>query len=328
MSKSKEQMLELLARMARIREFEQIASKIFLSGEIQGFVHVYIGEEATATGVCAALRDDDYITSTHRGHGHMIAKGSDVNLMLAELSGKATGYNGGKGGSMHIANIEKGVLGANGLLAAGMTLAVGAAFSAKYRGTDQVAVCFFGDGASNEGEFHEAMNLASLWKLPQIFVCENNEYQVTAHISQTMSVPHVAERAAAYNMPGVRVNGNDVLEVLAATEEAVTRARAGDGPTLIECMTTRTGGHYIGDTSMYVPKEVRESWPERDCIENFSKKLVNEGIATEEQVQAVRAAEKARLKEALEFARNSPYPDVSTAVTNVYTDIVEEGRNR
>lgn len=324
----KEDMLELLARMARIREFEQMAEKIFLSGEIQGFVHVYRGEEATATGICAALRKDDYITSTHRGHGHLIAKGSDVNRMLAELCGKATGYNGGKGGSMHIADIENGVLGANGLLAAGLALGTGAAFSAKYRGTDQVAVSFFGDGSSCEGEFHEAMNLASLWKLPQIFVCENNNYQVTVHMSQTCAIDSIAKRAAAYSMPSITVDGNDVLAVKAAAEEAVARARAGEGPTLIECLTTRVGGHYVGDQSLYVPGSIRKTWPERDCIENFSKKLISEGIASAEEVEAVRQTEKQRLKEALDFARSSPYPDVSAAVQNVYSDFMEEGRNR
>lgn len=324
----KEGMLELLARMARIREFEMMAEKVFLSGEIQGFVHVYRGEEATATGVCAALRDDDYITSTHRGHGHLIAKGADVNKMLAELCGKATGCNGGKGGSMHIADIEKGILGANGLLAAGLVIGLGAAFSANYRGTDQVAVSFFGDGSSNEGEFHEAMNLASLWKLPQIFVCENNGYQVTCPMSQTVAVNSIAERAAAYNMPGVTVDGNDVLAVYEAAEAAVERARAGEGPTLIECMTTRVGGHYVGDPSLYVPKDIRDTWPERDCIKNFAGKLIEEGVATEEEVNQILADEKQRVADAMEFARQSPYPDVKEAVAHVFSDFDEEGRNR
>ncbi len=324
----KEEMLELLARMARIREFELMAEKIFFSGEIQGFVHLYRGEEATATGICAALRNDDYVTSTHRGHGHLIAKGADVNAMLAELCGKATGCNGGKGGSMHIADIDRGILGANGLLAAGMTLACGAGFSAKYRGTDQVAVSFFGDGSSSEGEFHETLNLASLWKLPVIFVCENNGFGVTNPVENALAVKNVADRAAGYSMPGVIVDGNDVLAVLAAAREAVARARAGEGPTLIECKTTRCGGHYVGDASLYVPQEIRDTWPGRDCIENFSKKLVAEGIATEDEVKAVRGAEVRRLRDALEFARQSPYPPVTAAVENVYSDFVEEGRNR
>ena len=324
----KEQMLQFLATMCRIREFEMMAEKVFLSGEIQGFVHVYRGEEATATGVCAALRNDDYVTSTHRGHGHLIAKCADVNQMLAELCGKATGCNGGKGGSMHIADVDRGILGANGLLAAGMTIGTGAAFSAKYRGTDQVTVTFFGDGSSSEGEFHETMNLASLWKLPMIFVCENNGYAVTNPMSNAISVKTIAERGAAYNMPAVTVDGNDVEAVYAAAEAAVARARAGEGPTLIECLTTRCGGHYVGDPSLYVPKAIRDTWPQRDCIENFCKKLIAEEIATAEEVEAVRAAEKNRLVEALEFARQSPYPPVSAAVENVYSDFVEEGRNR
>jgi pyruvate dehydrogenase E1 component alpha subunit len=229
---------------------------------------------------------------------------------------------------MHIADIENGVLGANGLLAAGLALGTGAAFSAKYRGTDHVAVSFFGDGSSCEGEFHEAMNLASLWKLPQIFVCENNNYQVTVHMSQTCAIDSIAKRAAAYSMPSITVDGNDVLAVKAAAEEAVARARAGEGPTLIECLTTRVGGHYVGDQSLYVPGSIRKTWPERDCIENFSKKLVSEGIASAEEVDAVRQTEKQRLKDALDFARTSPYPDVSAAVQNVYSDFMEEGRNR
>lgn len=324
----KEKMLDLLACMARIREFDTMAEKVFLSGEIQGFVHVYRGEEATATGICAALRKDDYITSTHRGHGHLIAKGADVNEMLAELCGKSTGCNGGKGGSMHIADIDKGIIGANGLLAAGLTLGTGAAFSAKYRETDQVAVSFFGDGSSNEGEFHETMNLASLWKLPQIFVCENNGYQVTCPVSRTVACKTIAERASAYNMPGVTVDGNDVLAVLEAARKAVERARNGEGPTLIECITTRVGGHYVGDPSPYVPKEEKATWKERDCIERFSKLLVKEGIATEAEIDEIKKAEKKRIEDAMEFARQSPYPDVEEAVRNVYSDFDEEGRNR
>lgn len=324
----KEEMLELLARMIRIREFELMAEKIFLSGEIQGFVHLYRGEEAVATGICAALKQEDYVTSTHRGHGHLIAKGIDVKEMLAELCGKATGCNGGKGGSMHIADVNKGVVGANGLLAAGLVLGVGAAFSAKYRGTDQVTVSFFGDGSSSEGEFHEAMNLASLWKLPQIFVCENNGYAVTNPMSNAISIDSIAKRAAGYNMPGIQVDGNDVLAVYETAKKAVARARAGEGPTLIECMTTRCGGHYVGDPSLYIPAEIRATWPERDCIENFGKKLQEERIATAEEITEIKAAEKKRLEEALEFARQSPYPPVSAAVENVYSDFVEEGRNR
>ena len=323
---NKEQLLALLATMVRIREFEEMSTSIFLSGEIQGFVHVYIGQEAIATGVCAALRDDDYITSTHRGHGHLIAKGADVNKMLAELCGKKTGYNDGKGGSMHICDIDKGIIGANGLLGAGMTLGAGAAFAAKYNGTDQVAVTFFGDGSSNEGEFHEATNLASLWKLPQIFVCENNEYQVTRHISQTMATDSIAARAKSYKMPGITINGNDVLAVYETAKEAVARARAGEGPTLIECKTTRVGGNFVGDPSLYVPKEIKDTWPGRDCINNFKKKLLADGTVTQEEIDAVYAEEKQRMQDALEFARKSPYPDVSDAVKNVFSDFDEEGR--
>ncbi len=325
---NKKEYLELLSKMARIREFETMAEKVFLSGEIQGFVHLYTGQEAVATGICAALLDTDYIASTHRGHGHLIAKGADVSLMLAELSGKATGYNSGKGGSMHIANVDLGILGANGLLAAGMGIATGAAFSSKYRGKDDVAVTFFGDGASSEGEFHETLNICSLWKLPVIFVCENNNYGVTTPTREAVAIEKISERAKSYNIPGVTVDGNDVLAVLDAAKTAVSRARSGEGPTLIECMTTRIKGHYVGDASLYVPKDEKKSWVERDCINNYCKYLLDEGIATEDELQSIKDAEKELLKGALEFARKSPYPDVSTAIQNVYTDIVEEGRNR
>jgi len=324
---NKTEMLELLACMARIREFETLAEKIFLSGEIQGFVHLYTGQEAVATGVCAALRKSDYIASTHRGHGHIIAKGGDVKNMLAELSGKQTGYNGGKGGSMHISNIDLGILGANGIVAAGMPIATGAGFAAKYRGSDDVSVTFFGDGASVQGLFHETMNLASLWKLPVIFVCENNGWAVTNPITNACLVKTVAERAVNY-MPSVTVDGNDVLAVYEAAKTAVARARAGEGPSLIECNTTRIRGHYVGDTSQYVPQEERDAWPVRDCIKNFTEKLIDMGIATEEETRQVKATEYSQLQEALEFARSSPYPPVSSAVENVYSDIVEEGRNR
>lgn len=325
---SKDEMLELLACMARIREFEKLAQSIFLSGEIQGFVHLYIGEESVATGVCAALRKTDYVASTHRGHGHLIAKGADVNKMLAELCGKQTGYNGGKAGSMHISDIDLGILGANGLVAAGMGIATGAGFAAKYRGTDAVSVTFFGDGASSEGEFHETLNLASLWKLPVIFVCENNGYAVTNPLENSLSVKTVAERASAYNVPGYTIDGNDVLEVYEVTKTAVARARAGNGPSLIECNTTRTGGHYVGDTSLYVPQEIRDTWPKLDCIKNYQQKLIDMKVATEEETQEILSIEAKRLQDALEFARNSPYPPVTSALENVYSNFVEEGRNR
>lgn len=248
--------------------------------------------------------------------------------MLAELCGKQTGYNGGKAGSMHISDISIGILGADGLVAAGLAIATGAGFAVKYRDEDNVAVTFFGDGASCEGEFHETLNLASLWKLPVIFVCENNRYAVTNPISNTISVKTIAERASAYSIPGCTVDGNDVLAVYEATNAAVARARAGGGPTLIECMTTRVGGHYVGDSSLYVPKEERDTWPERDCIQSFIKKLISMNIATEVEIQDILTSEATRLQEALEFARNSPYPPVTSALENVYSNFVEEGRNR
>ena len=247
MELTKGKIVDMYRTMKLIRDFEANASRLFAEGKIPGFVHLYIGEEAIATGVCAGLNDDDYITSTHRGHGHIIAKGGDIKYMMAELYGKATGYCKGKGGSMHIADANKGILGANGIVGAGHNIAVGAGLSAKYRGTDQVCVCFFGDGSTNQGTFHEAMNLASIWKLPVIFVCENNLYGISMHQSKHQAIQDVADRAVAYNVPGVIVDGNDVFAVYEAATEAVVRARAGQGPTLIECKTYRHQGHFEGD---------------------------------------------------------------------------------
>jgi TPP-dependent pyruvate/acetoin dehydrogenase alpha subunit len=244
---SNEKLIEMYRTMKKIREFETKAAELFAEGSIPGFVHLYIGEEAVATGVCANLKDSDYITSTHRGHGHIIAKGGDLKYMFAELFGKATGYCKGKGGSMHIADADRGILGANGIVGAGHNIAVGAGLSAKYRGTDQVCVCFFGDGSTNQGTFHESLNLASIWKLPVIFVCENNLYGISMHQSRHQAIQDVADRAVAYNIPGVVVDGNDVLAVYEAAKEAIDRARNGQGPTLIECKTYRQRGHFEGD---------------------------------------------------------------------------------
>ena len=232
MNISKEAMMDMYLRMVRIREFESKAQTLFAEGKIPGFVHLYLGEEAVATGVCECLRDDDYITSTHRGHGHIVAKGGDLKYMMAELFGKATGYCKGKGGSMHIADRDKGILGANGIVGAGHNIAVGAGLSASYRGTDQVCVCFFGDGATNQSTFHEGLNMAAIWNLPVIFVCENNNYGISMSQARHQAIKDVADRAAAYGMPGIAVDGNDVMAVYEAASEAVARARKGQAPRL------------------------------------------------------------------------------------------------
>ena len=247
MELEKDALLGLYRTMLKIRFFEQRVVDAYSRGLVPGLAHLYIGEEAVAAGVCGVLREDDYITSTHRGHGHVIAKGADLKLMIAELNGKITGYCKGKGGSMHIADMNIGVLGANGVVGAGMPIAVGAAWSSKWRGTGQVTACFFGDGASNQGTFHESLNLASTHKLPVVFVCENNLYGISLCQTRHMAIADIAIRSTGYGIPGVIVDGNNVLEVYGAAQKAVKRARAGEGPSLIECKTYRWRGHHEGD---------------------------------------------------------------------------------
>ena len=251
MAEDIKKLLELFRTMVTIRQFETMAGEYFAAGEIPGFIHLSIGQEASSVGVCSSLRPDDYVATTHRGHGHMIAKGADLKKMTAELFGKESGYCKGKGGSMHIADFSIGILGANGVVAGGLPITAGAGFSIKMRKTDQVAVCFFGDGASNRGPVHEVMNMASAWKLPIIFVVENNQWASTTPQTACGSVEDLSIRAAGYNMPGVKVDGNDVLAVKKATEQAVERARKGEGPTFIENKTYRIRGHFEGDPQKY-----------------------------------------------------------------------------
>jgi len=314
--------------MKRIREFESKAMELFGEGHIPGFVHLYMGEEAVATGVCSNLNEDDYITSTHRGHGHIVAKGGDLKYMMAELFGKATGYCKGKGGSMHIADATKGILGANGIVGAGHNIAVGAGLSAKYKGTGQVCICFFGDGSTNQGTFHESLNMASIWKLPVIFVCENNLYGISMHQSRHQAIQDVADRAVAYNMPGVVVDGNDIFAVYEAANEAINRARNGQGPTLIECKTYRHRGHFEGDPTTYRdPEEVRE-WLNKDPIHRLFEYIIENNISTEEEIQRINEEVNKEIDEAVRFAEESPYPPLESAVEDIYTDIVEEVRVR
>ncbi len=322
------QLLDMYKTMQTIRKFEMQTSKSFAEGLVQGFVHLYIGEEAIATGVCAHLTNEDYITSTHRGHGHIIAKGADLKLMLAELCGRVTGYCKGKGGSMHIADTDLGILGANGIVGGGFNLACGAAFSAKAQKTDRVCVCFFGDGATETGAFHEAMNIASVWKLPVVFVNENNLYAISCKITKGMAIANTADRALAYNMPSATVDGNDVLAVYEAAKAAVERARNGEGPTFVECKTYRWRGHFEGEPDNYRPKEEIKEWKskEKDPIARFEKYLTENQVASEEDFKQIKGSIDEKIREALDFAINSPLPDQSTACTDVYTDIVEEGR--
>lgn len=319
---------DMYISMKKIRAFETTAMNVFAEGKIPGFVHLYIGEEAVATGVCRHLREDDYITSTHRGHGHIIAKGGDLKFMMAELFGKSTGYCKGKGGSMHIADASKGILGANGIVGAGHNIAVGAGLSAKYRGTDQVCACFFGDASTNQGTFHESLNLASVWKLPVVFVCENNYYGISMSQAKHQAIKDVSDRGAAYGIPGITVDGNDIFAVAEAAEEAVKRARSGLGPTLLECKTYRHRGHFEGDPGSYKPTEEQEEWLEKDPIPKLVRFVTENNILTKESIQKLDASIDKEIEEAVAFALESPEPEISKAVEDIYYDIIEEVRVR
>ena len=318
-------LLDFYTMMLRIRLFEERIVDLYARGMVPGLAHLYIGEEAVATGVCAALREDDYITSTHRGHGHVIAKGAELKPMMAELFGKKTGYGKGKGGSMHIADMEIGILGANGIAGGGPPIATGAGFSAKLRGTDQATACFFGDDASNNGTFHESLNLASLHKLPVIFVCENNLYGISTSQVKHMPITDIAIRAHGYDMPGVVVNGNDVINVYEETSKAVRRARAGEGPTLLECKTYRWRGHHEGDPNQggrYRTKEEIAQWKQKDPIPQLVKKLIQNKTATKNKLAAIDKQVMKEIDEAVAYSNESEFP----AVTELYDDVfVQEG---
>jgi pyruvate dehydrogenase E1 component alpha subunit len=283
-------------------------------------MHLSIGQEAVAVGVCAPLSDADYITSTHRGHGHCIAKGAKVDRMFAEFLGRETGYCRGRGGSMHIADPSRGNLGANGIVGGGIPIAVGAALSAKKLKTGAVVISFFGDGANNEGAFHESLNIASVWRLPVIFVCENNGYGMSVSTKRSTAVARVADRAAAYAMPGVTVDGNSFAEVAEASFEATERARKGEGPTLIECVTYRTRGHSRSDRNRYRSKEEIETWKTRDPIPAFEAEMESLGILTTEDMERVRADVEKEIKEGLAFAEASPLPSPAELLRDVYTN--------
>ncbi len=311
--------LDALRRMHRIRRFEEAAEESYVRGLSYGTMHLSIGQEATAVGVCMPLTDADTITSTHRGHGHCIAKGAELGPMFAEFLGKETGTCKGRGGSMHIADPARGNLGANGIVGAGLPIAVGAALSAKRRGDGAVAVAFFGDGASNEGAFHESLNIASVWKLPVVFVCENNQYAMSTAIARSTAVRDVADRASAYAMPGVIVDGNNFAEVAEASFLAVERARAGDGPTLIEAKTYRTRGHSRSDRNRYRTREEIESWKQRDPIAAFEAEIIALGFATREDIAAIEDEVRAEMAAAVDFAMASPTPNPADVTRDVYS---------
>ena len=315
---TKEKLIDMLRKMHTIRAFEEKADQLFALGKVHGTMHLSIGMEATAVGAIAALRPDDYITSTHRGHGHCIAKGGDVRLMMAEFLGKETGYCRGRGGSMHIADVESGNLGATGVVGGGIPTAVGAALSVQLRKTGQVVLCFFGDGAANMGIFHESLNLAAIWKLPVVFVCENNQYAMSMPVARAFPIENIADRAAAYALPGKVVDGNDVLAVYAAVAEAVDRARAGAGPSLIECKTYRWKGHSKSDQERYRTREEVAAWKKKDPIARFEAYLLQEGLLNEEQRQAIAKEAQERIEEAVAFAESSPEPRVEEISEGVY----------
>lgn len=313
MALDKQQLEEMYRRMVRIRYFEEAVIEIHSSGELIGPAHPYIGEEAVAVGACAALRDSDRIAGNHRSHGHPIAKGGDVKRAMAEILGKSDGFCKGKGGSMHLADFSIGILGESGIVASSVPIATGAALAAKLSKQDFVSLVFFGDGASNQGACHESMNMAALWDLPVIFMCENNGYAITTSYKNSVSVDHVSDRASAYGMPGVLVDGQDAIAVWEATNEAVRRARAGEGPTLIEAMTYRYEDHSLGldriRKSEYRTQEEVDEAMLRDPLDIHRKMMINHDIATEAECVEIEITVKTEIDEAVEFARNSPFPE-------------------
>jgi pyruvate dehydrogenase E1 component alpha subunit len=311
-------LVDMLRTMHKIRAFEERADQLFALGKVHGTMHLSIGMEATATGAIFALRPNDYITSTHRGHGHCIAKGGDLKLMMAEFMGKETGYCRGRGGSMHIADVESGNLGATGVVGGGIPTAVGAALSVKLRGSNQVVLCFFGDGAANMGIFHESLNLAAIWNLPVVFVCENNQYAMSMPVARAFPIQDIAERAAAYAMPGKVVDGNDILAIHKAVAQAVERARAGKGPSLIECKTYRWKGHSKSDQERYRTREEVAAWKQKDPVAAFEAYLMQGGIITQEDTRAINKEAQALVDEALAFAESSPEPRVEEISEGVY----------
>lgn len=315
---TKEDKLEMLYRMMLIRGFEEKVEELFSLNLIHGSTHLYIGQEATAVGACKAINKDDYITSTHRGHGHCIAKGGDVKYMMAELLGRKTGYCKGKGGSMHIADMNIGILGANGVVGGGIPIATGAGLSIKMRGTKQVVICFFGDGAVNQGSFHESLNLASIWDLPVIYIIENNLYGMSMAVNKAVKIERLADRAKAYNIPGIVMDGNDVIAVYDTVSEAVEKVRNGGGPILIESLTYRWRGHSRSDARAYRTREEEAEWREKCPIKRFKERLIAEGLLSEEGFKELQKKVDDDLNNAVEFAKASPFPDPEDLLSDVY----------
>ncbi|MDT8901655.1 thiamine pyrophosphate-dependent dehydrogenase E1 component subunit alpha [Anaeroselena agilis] len=313
-----ETLLRFYREMQRVRQFDQKAAELFTQGRMAGNIHTCVGQEATAVGACQALEPTDFITATHRGHGHCLAKGGRAAIMMAELFGKATGYCKGKGGSMHIADLGLGILGANGIVGAGIPIAAGSALASKIKGGREVTLAFFGDGASNEGAFHEALNMASAWRLPVIFLCENNKYGVSVAIDRVTSIADIADRAKAYDIPGIVVDGNDVVAVFEAVSAAAARARAGEGPSLIEAKTYRHRGHYEGDPQIYKPADEVAAWKKRDPLILLQDAILALDPAAADKLAAVEDEIRREIEDAVRFAEESPYPGPAEVVSDVY----------
>ncbi|WZL72766.1 thiamine pyrophosphate-dependent dehydrogenase E1 component subunit alpha [Clostridiaceae bacterium 35-E11] len=302
--------------MYRMRRFEEEVFEFYKRGLMPGLAHLYLGEEAVATGACAALQDSDYIGSTHRGHGHLVGRGADLNKMMAEILGKATGYSKGKGGSMHIMAMDKGILGANGIVGGEIPIAVGAAYASKLRGTNEVTIAFFGDSACNQGTFHESVNMAAAWDLPIVFVIENNLYGISVDIRRVTKIHQMSKRAVGYGIPGVTIDGNDVFAVYDEVQKAVDRARNGEGPSIVECNTYRWQGHHVGDPGVYRPEEEVAEWKANDPI----KKLEEMGLLDQAEIDEIKAMIDEEIVQACKFAEESPYADISEAYTDVFVD--------
>lgn len=315
---SREKLIVVLERMYQVRYFEMKADELFAQGKIHGTMHLSIGQEGVAVGASSALEPDDYLLNTHRGHGHCIAKGADLNLMMAEFIGRETGYCRGRGGSMHIADVTRNNLGANGIVGGGIGLAMGVGLAIKMRKANQVVLGVFGDGASNQGIFHEALNMASIYKLPVVYLCENNQYAMSMPIRRSVAIPDISERAAAYGMPGFTVDGNDVMAVYEAIRAAADRARVGDGPTLVEAVTYRWKGHSKNDPQVYRTKEEVEYWKTLDPIQRFRQKLVAEDVITEQEADQIDQAAAKAIADAYAFAEASPEPSIETIMEGVY----------
>ena len=302
--------------MYKTRRFEEEVFELYKTGLMPGLAHLYLGEEAVAAGACKALNENDFIGSTHRGHGHLVARGADLNKMMAEILGKETGYSKGKGGSMHIMALDKGILGANGIVGGEIPIATGAAYGSKLRGSDEVTICFFGDSASNQGTFHESINMAAAWNLPIVYLVENNLYGISVDIRRVTKEHHIAKRAAGYGIDGITIDGNDVFTVYEEVKKAVDKARRGEGPSIVECLTYRWQGHHVGDPGLYRPEEEIKEWKAKEPL----LKLEALNLLSEEEISKIKESVEVEIKEAVKYAVDSPYPEIEEAYNDVFVD--------